>query len=157
MRPSFLHRRHGEQPELQMLTPLIDVVFLLMIFFLWTASFQIVEEVLPSELSVASSTGNTASEPPPPEADFDDVVVRIEQAGAPVRWQVNQTQADSLADLGERLNRIAGIKRDAPVIVDAAADVPLGDVIDVYDLARLAGFDQVQFAASENSRITEED
>ena len=148
MRPSYLHRRHGEQAELQMLTPLIDVVFLLMIFFLWTASFQIVEEVLPSQLSLETAPGATATETPPPEADFDDVVVRIEKAEDVVLWQVNEAQAASLAEVQVRLNRIAGVKRDAPVIVDADGDVPLGDVIDVYDLARLAGFEQVQFAAS---------
>ena len=151
MRPSYLHRRHGEQAELQMLTPLIDVVFLLMIFFLWTASFQIVEEVLPSQLSLEAAPGASATETPPPEADFEDVVVRIEKQGTAVVWQVNEAQPASLGELGERLKRIAAVKRDAPVIVDADADVPLGDVIDVYDLARLAGFDQVQFAAEEES------
>jgi biopolymer transport protein ExbD len=34
------------------------------------------------------------------------------------------------------------------VILDVAADVPLGDMIEVYDLARLAGFTRIQFAAT---------
>ena len=29
------------------MTPMIDVVFLLLIFFVWTASFQVVEYLLP--------------------------------------------------------------------------------------------------------------
>ena len=58
------------------MTPMIDVVFLLLIFFVWTASFQVVEYVLPSELSTL--LGNQAAvDVPPPEADFEDVVVRI--------------------------------------------------------------------------------
>ena len=48
-----------------------------------------------------------------------------------------------------QLEVIAGVKRDVPVILHPDQDVPLGDVIDLYDLARLVGFDQIQFAASE--------
>ena len=40
----------------------------------------------------------------------------------------------SLAELRQMLASIARIKRDAPVILDPASDVPLGDVIDVFDL-----------------------
>jgi biopolymer transport protein ExbD len=43
---------------------------------------------------------------------------------------------------------VARIKRDAPVVLDADGEVPLGDVIDAYDAARLAGLARVQFAAS---------
>jgi hypothetical protein len=33
-------------------------------------------------------------------------------------------------------------------VLDPASDVPLGDVIDVFDLSRVVGFQKVQFAAS---------
>ena len=55
----------------------------------------------------------------------------------------------SLAELRQTLTTIASIKRDAPVIIDPIGDVPLGDVIDVFDLARLVGFEKVQFAVAE--------
>ena len=38
------------------MTPMIDVVFLLLVFFVWTASFQIIEQALPSQL--VSQTGS---------------------------------------------------------------------------------------------------
>ena len=38
---------------------------------------------------------------------------------------------------------------DAPVILHPDPEVPLGHVIDLYDLARLIGFAKIQFAASE--------
>jgi biopolymer transport protein ExbD len=62
-------------------------------------------------------------------------------------WQVNQTPIASLAELRQTLAAIARIKRDVPVILDPSGDVPLGDVIDVFDLARLVGFEKIQFAA----------
>ncbi|MEA1952290.1 MAG: biopolymer transporter ExbD, partial [Planctomycetota bacterium] len=44
-RPSY-HREGRERLDVKM-TPMIDVIFLLLIFFVCTASFQMLEEVLP--------------------------------------------------------------------------------------------------------------
>jgi biopolymer transport protein ExbD len=130
------------------MTPMIDVVFLLLVFFVWTASFQVVEYLLPSELS--SLSGNLAAvEDPPPEADFENVVVRIHWIGDQPGWTINDQQADSLDQLQQRLQAIARVKQDAPVILHPDEDVPLGDVIDVFDISRLVGFEKIQFVAGE--------
>jgi biopolymer transport protein ExbD len=141
----------GRSRELKLeLTPMIDCVFLLMIYFIWTSSFGIVEDVLPSRLSVIAGTGQTTTnQPPPPEADFDNVVVRVIHTGAEPAWTVNSTPVGSLEELRGQLAAIAGVKRDAPVILHPDPEVDLGHVIEVYDLARLAGFEKVQFAASQ--------
>jgi biopolymer transport protein ExbD len=133
--------------ELQ-LTPMIDCVFLLMIYFLWSSSFAISEMSLPSKLSAAPGGAASAAEPPPAEADFPNVVVRILWTGSAPIWTVNDAPVSSLAALRQSLASVARIKRDAPVILDPASDVPLGDVIDVFDLSRLLGFEKIQFAAS---------
>ena len=39
------------------MTPMIDVIFLLLIFFVCTASFRAVEEVLPTNLSLPGAIG----------------------------------------------------------------------------------------------------
>ena len=136
-----------ESLEIKM-TPMIDVVFLLLVFFVWTASFQVVEYLLPSELS--SLPWNLAAvEDPPPEADFENVVVRIHWIGDNPGWTVNDQQADSLAQLHQQLQAIARIKQDAPVILHPDEEVPLGDVIDVFDISRLVGFEKIQFVAGE--------
>jgi biopolymer transport protein ExbD len=130
------------------MTPMIDVVFLLLIFFVWTASFQVVEYLLPSELS--SLSGNQGAEDePPPEADFEDVVIRIHWNGDHVVWTINDRPADSLDQLRQRLQAIAQVKQDAPVILHPDEEVPLGDVIDVFDISRIIGFEKVQFVAGE--------
>ncbi len=145
-RPSPFARR--ESLEIKM-TPMIDVVFLLLVFFVWTASFQVVEYLLPSELSTL--LGNQAAlEEPPPEADFEDVVIRIHWTGDQPGWTVNDQQADSLAQLQQRLQAIAQVKQDAPVILHPDEEVPLGDVINVFDLSRLVGFEKIQFVAGES-------
>jgi biopolymer transport protein ExbD len=129
------------------LTPMIDCVFLLMIYFLWSSSFAMVEMTLPSTLTAQSASGGAANPGEVgPEADFDNIVVRVQQAGGEVQWTVNDAPIGSLAELRRILTSIANIKRNAPVVLDAAGEVPLGDVIDVFDLSRLAGFERIQFA-----------
>lgn len=131
------------------MTPMIDVVFLLLVFFIWTASFQLVEHLLPSTVSAVAGTQASDSDTPPPEDDFDRVVVRILWSEAGPVWQVNESPVRSLPAVREILASIASVKSDAPVIVHPDPDVPIGDVIDVYDATRLEGFEKVQFAASE--------
>lgn len=148
-RPSPYQARRGET-DVKM-TPMIDVIFLLLVFFVWTASFQAVEHVLPSRLSAATGTQPAdPSEPPPPAEDFEDVVVRIRWNGGRIVWQINETPLDNLAEVQRRLDVVARIKPDAPVIVHPDPPVPLGEVIDVYDRARRVGFRKVQFATSED-------
>ncbi len=148
MRLPDSNSRRGRELEIK-LTPMIDVVFLLLVFFIWNAQLQKVEYVLPSQLSVAA--GNQEAQPmePLPEADFDDVVVRIRWLNEQPSWSINDNPVASLAELQERLMIIQEIKRDAPVILHPDKQVPLGHVIDVYDRSRSAGFDRIQFAASE--------
>jgi biopolymer transport protein ExbD len=132
------------------MTPMIDVVCLLLVFFVWTASFHIAEQVLPSSISsVRGSEPSDSSEPPPPDEDFDDVVIRIFWSDDQPTWQVNEEPMGSLAAVRGALNAIAQVKPDAPVILHPEGDVPLGHVIDIYDATRLEGFEKIQFAASE--------
>jgi len=148
MRLPDSNSRQGRELEIK-LTPMIDVVFLLLVFFIWNAQLQKVEYVLPSQLSVAA--GNQEAKPmePLPEADFDDVVVRIRWLNEQPSWSINDNPVASLTQLQERLMIIQEIKRDAPVILHPDKQVPLGHVIDVYDRSRSAGFDRIQFAASQ--------
>ena len=135
--------------ELQ-LTPMIDCVFLLMVYFIWSSSFAVVEMSLPSELSAQQTGGGPANPdvPPPPEADFDRIVVRVLWDGSAPAWTVNDAPMASLGELRRALAAIARIKRDAPLVLDPDPQVPLGGVIDVFDLTRVLGFEKIQFAAA---------
>ncbi len=128
------------------MTPMIDVVFQLLIFFICTASFQLPEELLPTNLAILS--GSTVTQPTENEPDLERIVVRATRAEGQTRWVVNDRSCDSLAEVREVLGWVAEIDRSLPVILDVAADVPLGDMIDLYDLARLVGFERIQIAAT---------
>ena len=145
-RPStFLGRHAGLDVKM---TPMIDVVFLLLIFFIWTATFRI-EYVLPTHLSSLSGSGNDPLDVTAPERDFDPVVIELLWVDDQAIWRINDMVAASLAEVSQVLAGVIQIKRDVPVVIDPSRSVPLGDVIDVYDIARLVGFEKVQFATRE--------
>lgn len=150
-RPSPLVRNRGNSTDIDSaMTPMIDVVFLLLVFFVWTVSFQIVEQILPSEMSSQLGSEPTQIEEPPPEADFDDVVVKIGWDGEQPNWQLNEQPVESVSALKQRLIAISGIKADAPVILYPEGTVPLGFVIEVYDVSKQSGFSKVSFAVNPN-------
>ena len=71
-RPSVYNARRGSL-EVKM-TPMIDVVFLLLVFFVWTASFQVVENIVPTGISEEiTTTSSGTQEQPKPEDDLRDL------------------------------------------------------------------------------------
>ena len=145
--PLVRHRDNGTDMDSAM-TPMIDVVFLLLVFFVCTVSFQLVEQVLQSELSSQIGSEPSEIEEPPPEADFDNVVVKIGWDGSQPNWRLNDQPLASIDALQQQLLVISGIKSDAPLILDPAESVPLGHVIEAFDVSIQAGFAEVSFAVN---------
>ncbi len=137
--------RHGIDVKM---TPMIDVVFLLLIFFVCTASFQIPEEILPAGLVALSGSSVDVDVEIELEPDLEQVIVKIGYQEGRATWLVNERPYESLAQVRSVLAAVAAIDASVPVILDVEGTVPLGNVIDVYDVCRLVGLDQIQFAAS---------
>ena len=131
------------------MTPMIDVVFLLLIFFVCTASFQIAEEILPAGLLALG--GSAVDVDIQPEVDLERVIVKIGYREGRVAWLVNERPYENLSQVRDVLSAVAQIDAGVPVILDVEGAVPLGSVIDAYDVCRIAGFDKIQFAASAQS------
>lgn len=155
-RKSPLVRRSAESDINNAMTPMIDVVFLLLVFFVWTASFQLVEYVMPpSEMSSQMGSESTEVDDEPPPKDFENIVVRIRwsaQQQQPI-WTLDNQTVDSVDTVADRLNKLAEIfAGDAPddvtVILHPDPEVPLGFVIDTYDAALASGFPKLSFAVN---------
>lgn len=128
-----------------MMTPMIDVVFLLLVFFVCTAGFDRPEEALPSRLSQPGVGG--ASVAMQAADDFEEIIVQLRDRQGRVEYQVGErTCADGEA-VREVLVALAKIDTQLAVILDVDPAVPLGSMIDVYDSCRAAGFQRIQFAA----------
>jgi biopolymer transport protein ExbD len=141
--------RHDDQrqPLEVKMTPMIDVIFLLLIFFVATSSFQPPEEVLPTNMSLPGSTTETV-EVDPLEQDLDEIVVKLLWREGRPRWEVNDREYGRLDEVRGVLTAVAGFQADLPVILDVEGTVPMENVIDVYDLCRQIGLERIQFAAS---------
>lgn len=133
--------------ELQ-LTPMIDVVFLLLVFFLWTSSFEEPEFDLPSALADPPlGLADSPQTPSTPEV-FDEIVIRVSGTPTALQWTLNGTSVTDLQAMFAQLQSIVELGVQPPVVIDPDVTVEVGDVIDVYDTARRAGLLRVLFAAS---------
>jgi biopolymer transport protein ExbD len=139
------HHNDRRQTDIAM-TPMIDVVFQLMIFFICTASFQAAEELLPSSLAITG--GNTSMAPVEIEPDLERILVRGTHTAGRTNWIVNERPCISMPEVQQVLAAVAAIDKTLPITLDVAGEVPLGDMIDVYDVCRIIGFEKVQFAAT---------
>lgn len=141
---------HGGRSSIELsLTPMIDVVFLLLVFFLWTSSFEEPEFDLPSAVAEPPSGLRDPNQAPPPPEAFDEIVITVQAVAGGVGLTLNGSEVPDVETLRGRLAEIVALGVQPPVIIDPEPKTPIGLAIDVYDVAREAGLDQVLFAASE--------
>ncbi len=130
------------------LTSMIDVIFLLLIFFVFTSDFREPEKLLPTKLS---GVGAITDAPPveQTERDLGKITVRVAASSdEKLTWTINGTRVDSLAAIEETLSALQEIDPTVPVVLDPERNVPIESVLDVYDRARRAGLSKIQFAAN---------
>lgn len=131
-----------------MMTPMIDVIFLLLVFFLTTSSFQVVEQLLPSAISQSSAAAGSLDQPPPvPTQDvLDQIVIKLKLNGPQTIVNLNGQDLAEFAQLRTRLRAISQVRADVPVIIDPDGQVAAKEVISAYDWARQAGLSRVYLA-----------
>lgn len=143
----------GDAMSLNM-TPMIDVVFQLLIFFVCTTNFQVLEELLPTRLKGVGSTTSAATVDPR-LAELEEVRIKIDNPAGRLAWEINEQRIGERSQLRPVLVELAQLESALPVTLDVGAEVPLGDMVDVYDLCRLAGFKQIRFAIGDaGPRVT---
>lgn len=128
-----------EEPDLN-ITPLIDIVFLLLIFFMVSTTFKQEFEVS-IELPQASA-----------EAKLEAKMINI-SIDAKGQFFVNQQKVINTQSnhLKRALQKVAGNDRELPVIISADAATPHQAVITAMDVARQLGFSKLTFATQQLS------
>jgi len=126
-----------ESPELN-LTPLIDVVFLLLIFFMVSTTFD-----KDARIKVELPEASTQDEKPGQEKTL---AITIDARG---RFYVNQREVinTETETLKRAILKAAGERTDLPVIITADARTTHQSVIKVMDAASQLGFVNMIFAA----------
>ena len=122
-------------PEIN-LTPLVDVVLLLVLFFMVTAQF----EILPG-LKLALPGINSDSQVRVQASERLEVTVTAEGD------LYFEDQPTTVGNLAYHLRRTGAAGDEVVIVVSADQSVPYGRVVKIMDILRLEGFNRVVFAA----------
>ena len=124
-------KRHIELAKGRLdIAPLIDVVFLLLIFFMLTSTFvlqPVIKVKLPRAVTSEALKGK-------------NLVIEIAAEGKIYL----DNEVISLTRLKEELTNIADL--DSPLLIKADENASLGKVVEVWDLCRNIGISQVSIA-----------
>lgn len=123
------------------LTSMIDVVFLLLIFFLLNVSFQLTERNLDAAIQDQSRTGR--------RNQFEPVIVEFERQGGGHVYKLGARRMASAAQLTEVLSKFSN-KLDG-AFVRVADDTPFAMVAAAVQACHDAGFLAVSYVADSKS------
>lgn len=134
-------REPREDLELN-LTPLIDVVFLLLIFFMVSTTFQKESEI---SLQLPKASNDPVTAPP------DRIEVLVNAAG---RYFINDQELvnTDLTTLQSALYKITEGNRDIPLTIRADAQTPHQAVVTAMDAAARLGMLRMSIATSHSPR-----
>ncbi len=152
------------------MAPMIDVTFLLLIFFIVTLKFKVLEgrldAALPKDRGTSASTAD--------EIEKVDIVIKVKKKGqlvldpttrttsSPqgrlkhyvgrlVQFEVGSSKFTDLARLDRHLNAFSKTQKqkdDTPITIDPRKGVVYGDVVGILDVVIAKGFSKISFAGS---------
>ena len=126
-------QQEEEEQEIN-ITPMLDVVFIMLIFFIVTASF-----VKEAGIDVNKPEGQTAV-----AKEKANILIAIDAEGA--IW-IDQRQVDPRA-VRANIERLHSENPQGTVVIQADEDSRTGVLVQVMDAARLAGVYDVAIAAN---------
>ncbi|HHO69490.1 MAG TPA: biopolymer transporter ExbD [Gammaproteobacteria bacterium] len=133
-----LRRSRTEEPDVN-LTPLIDVVFILLIFFMVSTTFQR-ESQIKIELPEASA------EPAESEKDTLEIVIDADGRYFIGDQQVVNTELDTLK---QAIAKFVGDRKELPVVIRADRRTPYEAVVRAMDATSQLGLVQMSLATSQ--------
>jgi biopolymer transport protein ExbD len=129
-------KRVAPMPQLNM-TPMIDVVFQLLIFFMCTSASHIIESNMPAQMPPPGVRN-------PNQSEFLPVHIRITRAADGVLIFCDNQACDSFDMLVGKLKARRAIQ-EVPVIIEGEPAVPFGNMVAALDACYLADMTQVAF------------
>lgn len=131
------NNRITRSPKL-MIIPMIDIIFFLMVFFLFSTLQMVYQKSLPVNLPVASQSHQEAPKPisititADDKVSIGDTVVPLSEVKARVAQMTNNSSAT-----------------ETPVILRADTSVEHGKVVEVMDQVKQAGVTKLAIATQE--------
>lgn len=128
------HRHGTDEAEIDM-TPMLDIVFIMLIFFIVTTSF--VKEI-------GIDVNRPTNAPPQTKEESEVILIEITRTG---QIQMSGRTVDMFA-VQANVERARAEKPNATVIVAADGSSNAGTLVRVIDQARLAGATNVSIASN---------
>lgn len=124
------------------ITPLIDVVFLLLIFFMVSTTFERESEI---EITLPQATMDAAP------TDNYVMQITIDREGT---YFINGKRVvnTKLETLKKAMQEVAGDRTDPPIVLSADAQTPHQAVVTVMDASRQLGFVHLNFATTRSEQ-----
>ncbi len=142
------HRRKKQPLEIS-ITPMIDVVFLLLIFFMVTTTFNRQTEL---KINLPEARGIES------EDKQKIITLMIDAEGiyfiSDEKGQFHQLINQKLSTLKRALRQAAGNSRQMPFVISADGKTPHQAVISALDIASQLGFKHITFA-TKNAPVTQ--
>ena len=142
MKFSGRDRRRAKAPALA-LTSMLDVIFLLLCFFVTASVFSQWESEISISLPAASSSETPSRLP-------GEVILNVARDGSVT---VNAKKL-TLSDLGERLRKVADFYPGQPVVIRADRETSYDSLVKVIDTCRVAGVWNFSLATVEEKEST---
>jgi biopolymer transport protein ExbD len=132
---------HKKEPLEVNVTPLIDVVFLLLIFFMVSTTFERESEI---EIMLPEATATDKT------TDEFVLQITIDEEGT---YYINHQRVinTKIETLMKAMRLVAGERKDPPVILSADAKTPHQAVVTAMDAARRLGFVHLNFATTRSA------
>ena len=134
-----MRRRHGQEDDAEInITPMLDIVFIMLIFFIVTTSF-----VKETGIDVSRPTANTAKQKPK-----GNILIAIKDNGEV--W-MNKRQIE-LRAVRANVERAHAENPEGSVVIVADKSSETGTLVEVMDQVKLAGVEAISVAAQDPGR-----
>lgn len=133
------------------MTPMIDVVFLLLIFFVVASVGQIPDELLPASIA-EGTTNNVEAVQPDQLVPAQEIRIKLERPEDRLVIRLN-TAIVSPEQLQERLSQLAQIDLSSQIIMDVEDKVLVQHFMTVYERCQVLGFTKISFAVPKSATL----
>lgn len=147
-------RSRSVEDDADPMTSMIDVVFLLLVFFICASIGTVADRLLPANLqgTTASAVDSAAAEE---RWEHPPILIRLQPAAGaegdstilPDVLLDSQPLA-GMSELQSRLTQLASIDRSAPVVLSIHDEIRVQDFVSIYDLCQRLSLERISFAVN---------
>ena len=132
------------------MTPMIDVVFLLLVFFICASVGGSADQLLPADLNGNTGPADVAVPQADPEKwDHPAIRVRVEPSGPDdYAILIEDQPLNGIDELTKRLTQLAAADPESSIILSIHDDIAVQQFVSVYDLCQSLKFRNISFAVS---------